>query len=79
MLEEDGVTLSECEQEALSETGERIRAKILTRHLGEGRFLHVEIDFVDPASPVPQRTVRQIANRLRLPVEKYVFPDFGPQ
>jgi hypothetical protein len=71
MLEEDGVTLGECEQIAVSETGERVQAKLLIRG-----SLWMEVWFDDPTDRVPNRTIRQVANALRLPFDRYIEPNW---
>lgn len=73
-LQEDGVVLGEVEHELLDESGERVTAKVLTRRL-HGKLLWIEIGFQTLDDRVPRRTQRQIANRLRLPPERYVFEE----
>ena len=69
MLEEDGVSRGESENAAISETGERVYSKFLVR----GEYW-VEIDFSDLTDRVPRRTIRQVANRLRPPFDRYIKP-----
>jgi len=66
--------LGEVEHELLDESGERVTAKVLTRRL-HGKLLWIEIGFQTLDDRVPRRTQRQIANRLRLPPERYVFEE----
>ena len=68
-LREDGVTLNECEQEALTEDGERITTKFFARVV-KGQYLVADADFQSLAHALPRRTRRQIANLPRLPVDQ---------
>ncbi len=71
-LKEDGVTLESCEEEGLTDSGERIVSQFLQRVV-RGRYLYCPVEFTSLTDPVPRRKQRQIANQLRLSVEKYVF------
>lgn len=73
-LRHDGVTLETCEEEALTDTGERITTQFLQRVV-QGRYLACPVVITSLTDPVPRRQQRQIANLLRLPVEKYVFDE----
>lgn len=69
---DDGVELGEVHHEALTEIGERITAKVLTRFVGE-RLLYCEVAFETKDEPISRWEIRRIVNRLRLPPEKYIF------
>ena len=73
-LAEDGVRLGECEEEAVRDDGQRVTTKFLER-VKDGYQLHIPIKFDDLSETVPWYKRRQIANALRLPAEKYIFPD----
>lgn len=74
MLKEDGVTLETSEHEAVTDEGERLTTQFLLRWI-DGVPLPFAVELTDLNEPVPRRTLRQVANALRLPVEKYVFPE----
>lgn len=75
MLKEDGVQVVESEEEAVTEDGERIIACTLIRQV-EGRLLSYVVPVeVSMAERVPRLVKRQAPVALRLPPEKYIFPD----
>lgn len=74
MLAEDGVTLDESEDEAITADGERIIAYMLVREF-EGRWLYYVLPGeVREDDRVPRSVLRQAPNVLRLPPERYIFP-----
>ena len=70
--EADDVELGEVHPEALTESGERITARVLTRFV-DGRLLYCEVAFESKDDPISRWEIRRIANRLRLAPEKYIF------
>lgn len=74
MLKQDGVSLETAENDILTEHGEKFSAQFLVRWV-DGVPLHVIVTITSPNEPVSRRTFRQIANALKLPPEKYIFPE----
>jgi len=74
VLRAEGVRLDVVEQEDLSEEGDRIVTKMLTRRVG-GRLLWTEAGFGDPDEPITYYRRRQIANELRLDPTRFIFED----
>ncbi len=75
MLREDGVELVESEEEAVTEDGRRIISYTLTRWV-EGRLLYYVVPGeVRKDEPVPWLVRRQAPVALKLPPEKYIFPE----
>ncbi len=71
ILAEDGVSLGESEDVILTEGGERVYYKMLIKGP-----LWVQIWYDGPGDPVPPRRIRQIANILRLPFDRYIEPNW---
>lgn len=75
MLKEDGVSLeTSCDYEMLADDGTRLTTRFLIRWV-DGAALTYSVYIPDMNEPVSRRTLRQVANALRLPPEKYIFPD----
>jgi len=74
-LANEGVSLNSVEDDDLTEEGERLERHFLSR-LVAGQFLNFLLPGpVDMDAPVSRYLRRQIANVLRLPPKKYIFPD----
>lgn len=75
ILKDDGVTLETgMDLGICDDNGQLIVSKFLVRSV-DGAFLSYPVYVPDEQEPVSRRTLRQVANALRLPPEKYVFPD----
>ncbi|MEM9345555.1 MAG: hypothetical protein AAGB26_02945 [Planctomycetota bacterium] len=74
MLEADGVSLEQIDLEGISESGERRSKQCLVRWI-DGVPIYLAVHIPDIHEPVSRRTLRQVANALRLPPEKYIFPE----
>ena len=75
ILAEDGVSLAESENAELDEFGQRAYSQFLVRTTGD-RVLTIQDEIPGPQSVVDAPVQRQIANRLRLPPEKYIFQSY---
>lgn len=75
LLRKDGVSVAESEDEALSDDGERVISRFLVRVV-DGEVLTSPAEFASLSSAVPRMEQRRIANRLRLPPEKYIFKTY---
>ncbi|MFN3167690.1 MAG: hypothetical protein ACE37H_11570 [Phycisphaeraceae bacterium] len=73
MLKQDGVSLETAEHDVLTEDGERFTTQFLIRWV-DGRALHIPVNIDGLNEPVSRQSFRQIANVLRLPPERYIFP-----
>ncbi len=75
MLAEDGVHFNERDTGLMDDDGQPVMVQFLTRHLADGTILSYTIPvIVDKDDRVLWYMNRQIANQLRLPVEKYIHP-----
>jgi len=73
-LETDGVTLGQCEEEAIDPDGNRIISHFLLRHVeGKTLWMVIPYDVDSKDDPVPWYVVRQVTNTLRLDPQKYIF------
>ncbi|MEO0474743.1 MAG: hypothetical protein AAF085_02060 [Planctomycetota bacterium] len=74
MLKADGVTLETADSELMNAEGNSFGAQFLIRWV-DGVPLNTLVEVPDMQEPVSRRTLRQVANALRLPPEKYIFPE----